>query len=199
MQRYKKIILKLKEMRGQSGEAAFDRTTEMLELFVDREFRLDTGYDDHAAGDFLDELADDLCVKFLQLKELIGFYPSRSQWKDGKLGSMYRHMKEAREKVAKEQRDALGLTKPKTGGGNGAATLREVEVRPTEKLVAELRSDLIQQKQVADNEIGYWKRECEKAQKELAQLRAEKKEWDAERKKLNRRIVELERGTAVAA
>lgn len=121
---YKAKLLNAKSMRGKGGFAAYDRVTLLNSVFDDRDFRADIGdVDDFRAAAVLSDYTEDLAFKFLELRAMLGYYPERAQWKDGKLRTMYEEMrvaqraadadprKRSRTVVTREQYDAVSADK----------------------------------------------------------------------------------------
>lgn len=110
--RWKQLLAKAREMRGQSGLKAYDRAQDLVEVFNDRDFRAERGnVDDLKAAKKLDQYVGDLCCEFLELRDMLSYYPSRDQWGDGNLAKMKREMYEAHRK---SKRDSEAEAEPIT-------------------------------------------------------------------------------------
>ncbi|HUW59385.1 MAG TPA: hypothetical protein VMZ06_00140 [Candidatus Bathyarchaeia archaeon] len=148
---YKAALLKLGEMRGQSGSAAFDRATLAVTVFDDRDFRADLGnVDDFRAGQALDPYFEDLCLEFLQLRALLEHYPEREQWAAGRLATMRREMLAARSTTGSDGQSHLSRPRPswKTKAKALEQQLTKVQggSRKTSREATSLRAQLDQAK-----------------------------------------------------
>lgn len=153
---YKAKLLNARAMRGKGGFAAYDRVTLLNGVFDDRDFRADIGnVDDFRAADVLNEYTEDLALRFLELRAMLEHYPERSQWKDGKLRTMYDEMRAARnvdaeptkrqrQSVTREQYDALQNDKQHA---EARAKFLDGELSQRQNRLAELERENAQLKQ----------------------------------------------------
>lgn len=94
-----------KTLTGQAGLAAYDRAKLLTAIFNDTKFRdAHPTEDDHQLGDRLNELCEDLAMKFWRLKQLVEHFPAREQWAEGKLETMLATMLAERKAASDEGR-----------------------------------------------------------------------------------------------
>lgn len=170
---YKDRLLKAKELRSESGANAFDRVALLVEVFNDRDFRLDCGnVDDFRAAETLDAYVDDLCRDFLELKQMIEFYPKREQWSDGKLNTMHRAMMQAiEERNASERSQAGNKRKPKQ---------QEFTQADYNSLLLRAENAVSMRKQI--------QQQCDRLQAENRDLKAENERLRKENSELKRQL-----------
>ena len=92
---WKQLLIKVRELVGEAGVAVYDRATLLSQVFGDLAFVADCNEDQGKAADRLDEYTNDLCLTFLELRQLLKHFPKRAQWKSGKIRRMYDEMVQA--------------------------------------------------------------------------------------------------------
>ncbi len=97
--------------------AVYDRATLLSQVFGDPAFLADCSEDQGEAADRLDEYANDLCLTFLELRQLLKHFPKRAQWKSGKIRRMYDEMVQAI--VVNQTRQAPALRSDVDSNGAG--------------------------------------------------------------------------------
>jgi hypothetical protein len=94
---YKKLLEQAAQLRGQGGVGAFKRTKLLVEVFDDRDFRLDNGnIDDFKCAAILDTYVEDLALQFFDLRAMLEVFPKRSDWEQGKLRTMHQTVQDRR-------------------------------------------------------------------------------------------------------
>lgn len=175
--RYKTLLLDARNLRTEAGRNAWKRAKLLTQVFDDREFRAEVGaLDDFATAGFLDAEVEDLCVTFLQLREMLRAFPDEAAWTDGKLRTLYERTRKA------------GLDAEQAEAAVAVKTRRTVTIKEFEK--AE------QQKQEAEAALRHKDREVAKIVTELDQLRAENQTLRLENASLRGRIEQMERTLA---
>lgn len=170
---YKKLLLEAKELRGKSGLAAHRRATILVSLFDDADFRADIGAsDDFVVESFLDELVEDLVLKFLELRAMLAEFPDSSDWNDGKLATLYAKAEER-----------IRTRKPE----------RETPARSVTRVTREQYDALKAEKQDAEARLAFVERQSTQATSALSKLQQENQELRLENERLKGRIEELER------
>lgn len=100
---YKIALIEARELMGKSGVTAWKRATLLVEAFNDQDFRLDNGNaDDFRLFAILDSYIEDLCLCFVELRQLLEYYPVEGQWASGKLASMWQAMQKAKDTTDKQ-------------------------------------------------------------------------------------------------
>lgn len=165
---WKRLMLEARELMGQAGGVAYDRVVLLIQVFDDQDFKVDAG-DDHKASHRLDELLGDLCLDFLEARQLLRHYPDRDTWASGRLRKMYddmiREMFAARSKTAssrdrdrdRKQQARADAASPPTAllssvSPDPVATLK-ARVGELEKENAVLRATIARLKKVLDAEL----------------------------------------------
>lgn len=175
---YKTLLLKARELRSEAGKNAYQRAKLLTAVFDDRDFRASIGsLDDFEAADKLNVEVEDLCLTFLELREVLKAFPNESEWADGRLRTLYA------ETIKRAKANAVAATKEPTT--RRTVTLKDLEAVKEEKREAEIA--------------------LRRAEKEVAatvatvdQLKARVKELEIENAGLRGRIEQLERTMAVA-
>jgi alpha-D-ribose 1-methylphosphonate 5-triphosphate diphosphatase PhnM len=96
---YKKKLTEARKLLTQGCLSLYDRVRLLIEVFEDREFRVQENLEsDDAAGNWLTEgyLSDTADWDFFALKNLMDHAPNREQWGSGKLNRLYAEMLEAK-------------------------------------------------------------------------------------------------------
>jgi hypothetical protein len=117
-------LIDVREMRGESGENAFRRACILCDVWNNEQFRDDTDFaasDDEAMA-ILDEHCEDLCLSFLELRQLLAHFPDQPEWQDGRLRSMYEQMRSEVSAKQKSERDS------RPQGTRRSVTVKEFEV-----------------------------------------------------------------------
>lgn len=87
---WKKLISEAESLRGQSGVNAHRRATILVQLYNDVDFRAERNLsDDDAVEEVFDDLVQDLCVSFAELRAMLQEFPDEIYWADGKLSTLY--------------------------------------------------------------------------------------------------------------
>lgn len=91
---FKELLLEARKLRGKSGENAWKRAKILCQIFEDRDFRDSVGaVDDFKAAEMLNAEVEDLCLTFLQLRQIFIEFPKKSDWADGRLKTLYEKAK----------------------------------------------------------------------------------------------------------
>lgn len=172
---YKTLLLEARDLRGQAGINAHKRATLLVKVFDDRDFRSEIGAtDDYGAAEMLDAEVEDLCLSFLQLREILKRFPNEQDWSDGKLRTLYNRTCElAKADVEAETREAPARVRR-------VVTMKELEQ------VEQARLD-------AEAVVRRVEREIKSQADELESLRKQNADLRMEAERLKGRIEELER------
>lgn len=173
---YKSLLLEARELRGQAGLNAHKRASLLVKVFDDRDFRSEIGAtDDYAAAEMLDSEIEDLCLSFLQLREILKRFPNEAEWSDGKLRTLYSRTCE----LAKADADAVSRTEG-PARARRVVTIKELEQSEQARLDAEAATRRVE-------------REMKHQADELEGLRRQNADLRMEAERLKGRIEELER------
>lgn len=176
---YKTLLLEARELRHEAGKNAHKRATLLVKVFDDRDFRDEVGaLDDFAAAECLNAEVEDLCLTFLQLREMLKAFPLEADWADGKLRTLYNRTLE------------LGKAAEDANKRENTRTRRAVSLKELEKVE--------QEKSEAEAALRHQERRVAQVVTELDQLRADNQALRLENAQLRGRIAELERMAVVS-
>lgn len=175
---YKKLLLEVRAMMGQSGESAFHRAKKLVEIFNDGDFRADNAtLDDHGLAEILDGYCEkDLCLNFWNLKAMLEFCPDISRWKTGDLAKLRAEMLEASRSVQQSERPERTIRR---------ATLAELE-------------QVSQDREMVRAKAATLEKEVTAKQTEVERLRQENQSLREKLARAEGRISELERAVKEA-
>jgi uncharacterized protein YceH (UPF0502 family) len=169
---WKELLSEARSLMGRAGANAYRRAKILCRVFNDVDFRAAHGnLDDFQAADLLDDLVQDLCLSFLDLRRVLDRFPRRKDWREGRLSRMFAEAT----KATTQERPLSGKPRPVSGETRARLEAQLVEAR---KEHARLRAA---------------------ATSELDQLRARVADLEAENAALHQRIDELERLLASAS
>lgn len=97
---WKSLLTDCLELRGKSGIFAYKRAVALKAVAEDEGYREFCVQEDEDSVRYLDQYVEDLCLTHLQLQDLLAEHPEESDWRTGKLTSMYDAMLK---KIAAEQ------------------------------------------------------------------------------------------------
>jgi len=94
---WKDLLLKAKQLDRRVMANLYERTSLLVRIFDDAEFRADVGArDDHQAADWLDaEMNADVGLNFLQLRAIFLEFPKQHAWQDTTLRELYAQLRPA--------------------------------------------------------------------------------------------------------
>jgi hypothetical protein len=165
---WKKLLIEAEELRGQSGVSAHRRATILTKLFDDADFRAERNLaNDDAVEGVFNELLEDICLGFYEVRAMLGEFPDVEQWADGKLSTLY---DKAREQIDSSRRE--------DDDSRPAVTRSRITKADFERLAGE--------KQDLEARLRFVDQQHTKSLQEIEQLRLENAE-------LKGRISELER------
>jgi hypothetical protein len=174
---FKTLLKEARVLRHAAGDNAYQRAVILVAVFDDRAFRESIGaVDDFAVAQCLDAEVEDLCLSFLELREMLRCFPDASDWSDGRLRTLYDRCVQMRTK--------------------------DVEEKPARKVNRVTKTELDDAVETAkhhESRARFLEAENSRHVSELDQLRARVAELETENARLHGRIEELERRTLVAS
>lgn len=162
---YKLLLIRARELTVQGGARALERAELLCAVFDDADFRAECGGTDDVLAGVLDDYCEDLCLSFLQLRGLLGYFGADGEcWKTGKLRTGY-------ERMLHERPRGPAAARP-------ASKRRTATVAELDKLQARCKR-AEQKSQRADElacEVGNLDDQLTAAHERIAQLEAENHE-----------------------
>lgn len=170
---WKRLLTEAKELMGQSGLKAHRRATILCQLFDDADFRADVAAsDDFKTEQFLNELLEDLCIKFADVRLMLAEFPGEEAWADGKLATLHgKAIEQAASRNVKE--------KPETQRTVNRVTREQYEAVQDEVKDREAR-------------ISFIEKQLTQAVTSATDLERENRELRLENERLKGRIEQLE-------
>ena len=172
---YKTLLLEAKTLMQKSGATARTRIELLSKVFDDDGFRAESGaVDDFGAAEVLDEYLQDLCVGFLELRQMLKHCPTDPAWETGNL-------RELHFKTVDILREQAAANKPEAA----QRTRRGVTVAEYEELDRD--------KQDAEARCRYLEKQHEEVVVKTTTLKEDNQRLREENIRLEGRIEELER------
>ena len=172
---YKTLLLEAMALMKKSGATARTRIELLSKVFDDDAFRAESGaVDDFGAAEVLDEYLQDLCVGFLELRQMLKHCPTDPAWETGKL-------RELHSKTVEILREQASANKPEAP----ERTRRGVTVAEFEALDRD--------KQDAEALCRYLEKQQEEEVVKTTTLQDDNRRLREENIRLEGRIEELER------
>jgi len=174
---YKTLLLEARKLRGEAGGNAYRRARILVEVFDNRDFRNSVGaMDDFETAGFLDAEIEDLCLGFMELREMLWCFPDEKDWADGRLRTLYDKCVSMRSE-AKEDKPARTVNR---------VTKKEFEAVEQERDHHKARSNFLEAENSRQVSI-------------LDQYKARIDELEKDNARLRGRIEELERQLTLVA
>jgi uncharacterized coiled-coil DUF342 family protein len=158
-------LQRVKQLQGQAKTNVYKRTTLLIEVYDDPEWRermaAEAGLiDDLMLGELLDEFVDDSGFEFLQLRAILERFPKEADWRKTALSNLW---EERKTRPSRDQRETPAAER-------WSITRKEVEQLQRELGAAK--------RQAAEagwlrKEVGELTRQLAEAHQELTALRAE--------------------------
>lgn len=142
---YKELLLEARNLRGKAGENAWKRATILVQVFEDQAFRDSIGAaDDWRAAEMLNAEVEDLCLTFLQLREMLSVFPQRKQWEDGRMRTLYEQARDRStvEDEEKPKRQVTRISKKEFEQEHQARVEAEARFKYSDKQRAELLHEI---------------------------------------------------------